>query len=513
MPFIGSFEAYLSILRLSVASVGGSSHLGLLLLLELLLLHGLLVSAALGSIHERLNLVCVTNEHAVILSEEAVEDELRNLDLDKRSVDVERLTTSEVRLHVVLRNVVSLDDLLDLAVEDLKLLRAADTATEREDTTLARVGASRRVSNAERAVMTIAVADLDLVVWWSQPLVVASLAEVVSTEAVEESSGAAEHALPVDLGSAVLLTSGLTGTDLLEEAFLADQVLLLGLLSHLHLITAVDETTEVGLLAGVALVDRAAEVGVGLWAAVEVAILLSDTGILKDALLLSVDQSHLLDLLSEAQERTKLSSNRARETLDLNLLLACRASHKSEGDAERAPLVLQELNDAASVENVTAAQSGASLSTELSGVADAAQLVSVDTALVVLVSTVFVEAGEAVALTLDTVACVAACVNLVASGNDALIFYISVNASVDHNCLNRLFNLLNVQLNLGNLDRNASGKGWLCLGDDHVVSAVGELERGSACHSHIDHHNLSVFVENLVFFVFDYTTVPAKLRI
>ena len=428
--------------------------------------------------------------HTLLLVRASIENEFRNLDLDDWSIDLERLTAKHISVVVVLRSIVGGDNLLDLAVKNRKLLRAADTAAKREHSTLARVGASRRVRNTKRAVMTIAVANLKCAPRRLHVLFVAPVAEVVSTEAAVESSGAAVHALPVDLGISVLLAGSLTSTDLLEEAVLADKVLLLSLLCHL--LTAVNETTEVRLLAGVALVDRAAEVGVGLRAAVEVTILLSNTGILKDTLLLSVDKSDLLDLLLEAQERAKLSSNRARETLDLNLLLACRASHESEADTERAPLVLQKLNDAASVENVTAAESGASLSTKLSGVADTAKLVSVDTTLVVLVCAVLVEAGEALALTLDTVACVTALMNLVAGGNDALIFYISVNASVDHNCLNRLFNLLDINFNHRNLDRNASGKGWLCLGNDHVVTIFSELKRGSACHSHIDHHNLNV---------------------
>lgn len=88
-------------------------------------------------------------------------------------------------------------------------------------------------------------------------ILMAGVAEVCRAEAVVESDRAAELAFPVNLSLAMLFTVSLASTELLKEAVLADEVFLLGLvLFHVHhLLFAVDQATEVGLLAGVALVD------------------------------------------------------------------------------------------------------------------------------------------------------------------------------------------------------------------------------------------------------------------
>jgi hypothetical protein len=73
-------------------------------------------------------------------------------------------------------------------------------------------------------------------------LVVAVIAEIVGSEAVEESGGTAVHAFPVNLFISVRVASGLTSTDFHEEATLAQKVFLLRLLAGGLL--AVNETTE-----------------------------------------------------------------------------------------------------------------------------------------------------------------------------------------------------------------------------------------------------------------------------
>ena len=86
----------------------------------------------------------------------------------------------------------------------------------------------------------------------------AGFAHKVGTEAVEEGSGAAVHAFPVDLSLSVLGAGGLANTHLLDKAVLAHQVFLSFICIVLCSLHAVDETTEVRLLASVALVESAA---------------------------------------------------------------------------------------------------------------------------------------------------------------------------------------------------------------------------------------------------------------
>ena len=62
-------------------------------------------------------------------------------------------------VNICLRDIFSCDDLANafIFLKDCHLLRTANTASEREDTTLTRVGARRRVSDAKRAVDAMAV--------------------------------------------------------------------------------------------------------------------------------------------------------------------------------------------------------------------------------------------------------------------------------------------------------------------------------------------------------------------
>ena len=122
--------------------------------------------------------------------------------------------------------------------------------------------------NAKRAVDAIAVLNryIHLV---SIVLIMALLAEVVGAKAAEEGHAAAELAFPVDLLHPMLLALGLSSTYLLQQAGLAEEVLFLGrlFLSVCHLLPTVDQSTKVGLLAIVALVEGAPVVRKLLWPA------------------------------------------------------------------------------------------------------------------------------------------------------------------------------------------------------------------------------------------------------
>ena len=104
------------------------------------------------------------------------------------------------------------------------------------------------------------------------------------------------------------------------------------LLCVCHLLLAVDQTTEVGLLATIALVEgasmirellRSAEVRIGFR---------SQALIVQKTLLLSVVEGLPLHLLFQADKRAELLRYGLRDTLELNLLLAAGAGHESEGD-------------------------------------------------------------------------------------------------------------------------------------------------------------------------------------
>lgn len=98
-----------------------------------------------------------------------------------------------------------------------EMVTSAEAASKREDRFL-RIRIRGRVRDTKWAVMAVAVAKHNLAVRWSEPFVVAPLAEVVSAKAVEEGNAAAEHALPVNLSFAVLITDLLTGTVSLHRA-------------------------------------------------------------------------------------------------------------------------------------------------------------------------------------------------------------------------------------------------------------------------------------------------------
>ena len=99
-----------------------------------------------------------------------------------------------------------------------------------------------------------------MTIFGSRPVVsvssVALIAHVVSTKAVEDSNGAAEHALPVNLRLPMLFTDILAGSNLFQDAILAPKVFRLRLcfLSIIHFLFAVNKATKVWLFALVAFI-------------------------------------------------------------------------------------------------------------------------------------------------------------------------------------------------------------------------------------------------------------------
>jgi hypothetical protein len=258
----------------------------------------------------------------------------------------------------------------------------------------------------------------------------------MSSEALEESDGAAVHALPVDLFASVRLADGLTSANLPEEATLAQKVLLLCLLAGGLL--AVNETTEERRLALVTLVESAAVHG-KLLRLVEVVVSRSrDALIVEDALLFCTGQSRLLDTFLEREERAKLIINGLGiGNTDFHLLLTVGTSHEAESDPEGGPLVLEELNNAVGVENMAAGEAGTGLSAELAGVADSAELILINTLIVTSsLGAVSVQARKAFLVILDAFASMTALKSLAAESEGSLRL-----ACVDLNLL-LLLNLL-----------------------------------------------------------------------
>ena len=341
-------------------------------------------------------------------------------------------------VDVSLGSVLSVNNLFDSTfAEDVKLLRAADATAERKDTAFPGVSASGRMSNSKRAVDAMAVLEFDHTVV-GHVLLVAIIAEVVCSEAAEECDRAAEHALPVDLNITMLFAICLTSSHFLQETILAHEVFLFGLVITSLLLT-VDESTEVRLFACVALVEGAAVVGVSLWLSVVVVTNRGESLIGKDALHLCVPKSHLFNFLLEAEERAQFASDGIGDTFKLDLLLAARARHESEGDSECGPFVLEELDDTVGVEDMAARELGACFTTEFCCVANGAQFIFVCSLEVSnALSTLGVEAREAVALLGDTFACMAAAVSLVTEGKGGCLFLLNKSswfASVDQNAI------------------------------------------------------------------------------
>ena len=265
---------------------------------------------------------------------------------------------------------------------------ASAETTSKWEHTLRVVGARRRVRHAKRAVDAVAITKLHLAGMAVAPVIVAPLAEVVRSEAVEESHAAAEHALPVDLLLSMLLAVVLARAIGLHLALLAAQVLFLGVLLDALLHLAVNHSAKVGLLAVVALVECAAVHRELEKLALVVVSWCRQALILIQALILCGLQGHHLDLLAKLVKFGELHIDLIAVSL-LDLLLALGARHECEGDLECAPLVLEQHQHAIGVEDVPAAKLHAGLLAELTGVADGAQLRVVMAMLLALAAALF----------------------------------------------------------------------------------------------------------------------------
>ena len=96
-------------------------------------------------------------------------------------------------------------------------------------------------------------------------------------------------------------------------------------------------------------------------------------------------------------------------------------------------MVLEELNETISVEDMSARELGTCFSTEFARIANGAQLILIDALKVSnLLSTLSIEAREAMALIVDTPACMTAPVILLAKGSSGNFLFLYRSASVDH---------------------------------------------------------------------------------
>ena len=167
-------------------------------------------------------------------------------------------------------------------------------------------------------------------------VIVTFLTEVGCAKAVEEGHTTAELAFPVDLSNTVLLARGLSSSNSLEHAGLAEQVFLLSFLLFrvVHLLLTVDQTSEVRLLALVALIERASMIS-ELLGLSEIGISRSDDSFIsKDSLLISILESLLLNILLQCKERAKLLFDCIGDSVHFDLLLATRARHEGKGDSK-----------------------------------------------------------------------------------------------------------------------------------------------------------------------------------
>ena len=154
---------------------------------------------------------------------------------------------------------------------------------------------------------------------------------------------------------------------------------------------------------------------------------------------------------------------------------------------------------------MAAAEFGDRLSAELARVADSAELVGVDAALVELVSAGDIEAGRAVLLVLHTVAHVAAALALGAGGKDGVLVDNNDIVGLDHDSCRVLFRKLNVDLWDLDLDARAraalKGRRVSLSGGGLDVVASGKVLRGVTSQVDSFDHSLNSLVEFEVFFV------------
>ena len=95
--------------------------------------------------------------------------------------------------------------------------------------------------------------------------------------------------------------------------------------------------------------------------------------------------------------------------------------------------MLEELDETVGVEDMTTRELGACFSTEFARIANGAQLILIDALKVPnLLSTLSVEAREAMALIVDTSACMTTPVILFAECSSGHLLFLDRSASVDH---------------------------------------------------------------------------------
>ena len=111
--------------------------------------------------------------------------------------------------------------------------------------------------HSKGTVQAVAVAESHLILRRRDILVVASLAEIVSSIAEVNRNTAAEHALPIDMLGAMFFASLLARSQSLQLAIFAQQIFLRCRLLYALLYLAIDHASEVGFGTIVALVERA----------------------------------------------------------------------------------------------------------------------------------------------------------------------------------------------------------------------------------------------------------------
>lgn len=109
----------------------------------------------------------------------------------------------------------------------------------------------------KRAVDLAAVTELDFVFGLGHVLVVAALTEIMRPVAEVDSHAAAEQALPLDMLCSVLVAHGVTDTIGFELAVLAHEVISRGLLLDVHVSSAINHPSEVGLRTRLTLIKAA----------------------------------------------------------------------------------------------------------------------------------------------------------------------------------------------------------------------------------------------------------------
>ena len=207
----------------------------------------------------------------------------------------------ELSVDIGFGKVVCIDNLLNSSVslDKLKLLRTANAAAERKHAALFGVFAGRGMSYSQRTIDAMAILHLEFRI---TPMIVAVVAHVVSSEATEEGSRTAVHALPIDLSIAVLVAIRCSSTYFFQKTFLAMEILLRGLalVRISHLLFAVNQATKVRLFTFIALIKGAAMVGELLWLSIVVVANCGKPFICKNALFLSILKSELLYTFFEA---------------------------------------------------------------------------------------------------------------------------------------------------------------------------------------------------------------------